>query len=151
MKVLTDEDYKSFCEQEGSLITIFTDNDIYRCSFNSEDPTAIINGQRTYRFLSVVLKECRSIFIAWSDEDMSRYDVLLSINPQSIGMHGSGLRKTDLFVSVMGIGCFGFERLERDGKLHGGYIGEKLKLSGDCEKLAELLNGIIFYEQPPIE
>lgn len=53
-----------------------------------------------------------------------------------------GIRGTDLFISIMSIGAFGFKL---DGIKHGSYIEEKLNIHGivDIDKLAELINGVL--------
>lgn len=53
-----------------------------------------------------------------------------------------GLRDTDLFISIMGHSSFGFTI---DNEKYSGYIGEKLKITGDetQERLADLINGVI--------
>ena len=53
-----------------------------------------------------------------------------------------GLRGSDLFISIMSLGAFGFKV---DTIKHRSYVAEKLNLSGDTtiEKFTELLNGII--------
>lgn len=53
-----------------------------------------------------------------------------------------GIKGTDLFVSIISLGSFGFKV---DTIKHSGYVAEKLKLCGEItiEKFTELLNGII--------
>ena len=53
-----------------------------------------------------------------------------------------GLKGTDLFVSIMSTGAFGFKL---DGEKHSSYIAEKLNIQGQStiNKLADLINGII--------
>lgn len=103
----------------------------------------VINGQATYDEIVANLVLGRSIMIGWTDEQMSHFDILFSFRA---GRYGSqiqgGLRpETDLLVSIMRVGAFGFE--VNASELHPGYVGEKLFMSGTtCEKLTELINGV---------
>ncbi len=99
----------------------------------------VINGENTYREIADKLLNKESIIIGWTDEKYTHYDILFSIYPYKKGYLQRGLTHDDLYVSIIGLGSFGFNICnEHDG----GYIAEKLNLSGDCSKLAELLNNI---------
>ena len=60
------------------------------------------------------------------------------------GGYQRGLKHSDLFVSIMSIGAFGFK--VDDNKKRPTYIAEKLfnnNLNSSVEKVTELINGII--------
>jgi len=110
----------------------------------------IINGEETYSDIAEILLNTgnlldgNSVLIGWTDENMTHFDILFSlyINKQGTNIQG-GIRDTDLFVSIMRLGAFGFEINKKE--IHYGYISEKLFLRGDSitnEKLGELINGV---------
>lgn len=109
---------------------------------NVDEYGEVINGEKTYKEIAYQLKSGKSIIIGWTDENYTHYDVLFSLNVEKEGNLQHGLRWTDLFVSIIGIGAFGFVV---DGSKNSGYIGEKLNLGNNIttEKLTELINGII--------
>lgn len=99
----------------------------------------VINGTSTYRGIAEKLLKKESIIIGWTDEEYTHYDILFAIYPHKEGYLQRGLTHDDLYVSIIGLGSFGFNICnDHDG----GYIAEKLNLSGDCKRLAELLNNI---------
>ena len=122
----------------------------------------VINAEETYKTIAAVLKNGRPMLIGWTDEMGSHYDILFTYKPASslgqilngvwiedVFLSGSfqgGIKPSDLFVSIMRLGCFGFEVENLDTDWH--YYSEKLggrfnEPTG--EKLAELINGIKEY------
>jgi|SRR6266496_3444993 len=105
----------------------------------------IENGEQTYL---AIAKEIQSypMVIAWTDNEGSQLDVLLVLRPRQVGFLQGGVRgSTDLFVSIMRLGAFGFDTGITD--THPSYIGEKLRLGDNVttDKLTELINGIRRY------
>ena len=103
----------------------------------------VINGQDTYETIADRLKEYEHILIGWTDGLGTHFDILICNGSEfEGGNHQGGIRSNDLFVAIMRLGEFGFNR---SPDLHPGYVGEKLNVGGDAtaEKLAELINGII--------
>ncbi len=103
----------------------------------------VINGKNTYRTIADFLLIKEPVIIGWTDEEYTHYDILFNLGCQKFGMLQRGLKQTDLYVSVMSIGSFGFKL---DSEKHPGYVAEKLfhgKLDGSVEKLTELINGVI--------
>lgn len=103
----------------------------------------IINGENTYKEISKKLKEGQSVIIGWVDEEMTRLDILFSYLPYTEGTYlQRGIRRNDLFVSIMGMCAYAFSI---ENEKYSGYIGEKLKIGNNetTEKLTELINGII--------
>ena len=110
---------------------------------NKNEYGEIINGQDTYKEIAAKLKNGESVIIGWTDEKLTRFDILLTYLPYTEGTYlQRGIRVTDIFVSIIGIGSYGFD-ISNDKEP--GYVGEKLKLGNNetTEKLTELLNGII--------
>lgn len=109
---------------------------------NKDDYGEVINGENTYKEISYQLKHGNSVIIGWTDGEGTHLDILFSVNVVKEGILQGGLRWSDLFVSIMRIGCFGFTT---DGEKHSGYVGEKLNLRDNVttDKLTELINGII--------
>ena len=111
---------------------------------NKDEYGEIINGVETYRDIVHYLKTNGSIIIGWTDEEFTHYDILFSCNV--IKIKGNelqrGLRWTDLFVSIIGVGAMGFITDEEKSPA---YVGEKLNLNVNYTtiKLTELINGII--------
>jgi len=103
----------------------------------------VINGERTYQWLANDLKEGRAVLIGWTDQNSTHFDILLKLGVQKYGDNfQGGIRGSDLFVSVMRRGAFGFNPDHTD--THPGYYDEKLGggMGITGEKLAELINGI---------
>lgn len=103
----------------------------------------VYNTETTYKRLASLLTET-SVVIAWTDQEGTQLDILLTLFPLQVGPLQRGLRgNRDLFVAVMGFGAHSFDAAHTD--THGGYISEKLGGGGynvTWEKVAELLNGI---------
>lgn len=85
----------------------------------------------------------RSVIIGWTDEKYTHLDLLFNYVPFKQGMLQRGLRGNELYVSIIGIGSFGFDVNNSDKVA--GYISEKLNINGEptISKLAELINNII--------
>ena len=103
----------------------------------------VINGEKTYVKIAESLKKGTPFFIGWYDEDFTHYDILFSYKCDGEGMHQRGIRNSDLFVSIMSIGSYGF-KLEYPKATE--YIGEKLfggRTDISVEKVTQLINGVI--------
>ncbi len=105
----------------------------------------IVNGDNTYRQITVDLNTHSSVIVGWTDGRSTHHDVLFTLRPAQHGSLQGGLRgPTYLFVSIMRRGCFGFRVAERE--LHPRYIAEKLGDSPEsptCKALAELISGVM--------
>lgn len=103
----------------------------------------VINGEHTYSEISKELKLGRSVIIGWTDDEFTHYDLLFNYNTHKQGSLQRGLRGMELYVSVIGLGAFGFDVSNSDKSA--GYIAEKLNINGDdtTQKVAELINNII--------
>lgn len=104
----------------------------------------IINYENTYKDIAEILKE-QSVIIGWNDDKYTHLDILFSCGAykQSGNYLQRGLRGRELFVSIIGLGAFGFD-INANEKAPG-YIAEKLNINGEptVEKLGELINGVI--------
>ena len=121
----------------------------------------IINSEEVYMAIAKNLKTDKAVLIGWSDEKMTHFDILFTYQPIAdvrqilngtmigdeflSGSFQGGICPSDLFVSIMRVGCFGFD--VKHTNTNSGYYDEKL--SGrlqigktTSEKLAELINGI---------
>lgn len=112
---------------------------------NQDKYDEIINGEQTYKTIALKLKFGIPVLIGWTDEFGTHLDILFTNGAykEKYNMNQMGLKADDIFVSVMGIGSFGFYRNDED--VSPDYIGEKLNLNGKnetTEKLAELINNI---------
>lgn len=110
---------------------------------NVDDYGEIINGPYTYKGIANRVKEGEPVIIGWTDEEYTHLDLLFNYKTYKEGMLQRGLRGNELYVSIMGLGAFGFD--VKDREIHEGYIAEKLNIRGELtvSKLAELINGII--------
>src|SRR3990167_6718131 len=102
----------------------------------------IINSPETYKEIADTLKRRVSVLIGWTDGDMTHLDILFTVNVDGFGHFQGGVKDTDLFVSIMRRGAFGFEKDKDD--THAGYYNEKLGggLGSTADALAELINGV---------
>jgi hypothetical protein len=121
----------------------------------------VINSEKTYKGIAKRLKLGRSVLIGWTDENATHFDILFAYQVNSIvgqALNGvfvgdhflssnfqGGIRPSDLFVSIMRVGCFGFEI--ENTNTDWGYYSEKLGSRGSLgettgKKIAELINGI---------
>ena len=100
----------------------------------------VVNGYNTYREIADLLVTGKRILIGWSDEDALHYDILFSMGAIRFGNMQGGIESTNLFVSIMRKGSFGFSVLNND--THHNYYAEKLFLGSESEKVGELINGV---------
>lgn len=111
---------------------------------NKDEYDEIINGPDTYKTIAKKLKEGKSVIIGWTDEEMTHQDILFTGGAYKEEGNGlqRGIRCSDLFISIMSRGSFGF--LPYDEK-DVGYVAEKLSLgiNTTSRKLTELINGVI--------
>jgi len=107
------------------------------------------NSTETYKEISDILQDKKSLFFSWTDGVGTMFDILMTVHPNTLennSMHfQAGRRSSDLFVAVMGVGAETFVGRERKEPLHPNYISEKLGVgSGKTgEKLGELISGVI--------
>ena len=111
---------------------------------NKDEYGEIINGPNTYTEIAKQLQNGISVIIGWTDEKMTHYDILFTggAYKEKDNFLQRGLRGTELFVSIMSWGAFGFDTNTFKEK---GYVAKKLNLgiNETSEKITELLNGII--------
>lgn len=102
----------------------------------------VLNHQETYETLALQLSLGIPMMIGWTDGMMSHFDILFNYKALVEGNPQGGLRASDLYVSVMRKGAFGFEISKTD--THASYYGEKLMMGSGptTDKLAELINGV---------
>ena len=111
--------------------------------FDKNKYDEIINGEETYKVIAGNLMQGLNVFIGWTDNIYTHYDILFTYKALGTGGYQRGLRYTDLFVSIMSIGSFGF-KIDSDKDV--GYIAEKLFNGREDESVkavTELINGII--------
>lgn len=103
----------------------------------------VINGKDTYREIEKHLIKGESVGIGWTDEDSTHFDIISTLGIKKYGLFQRGIKANDLFVSILHWSSYGFRT---DGIKLGGYIQEKLRLSGydiTGEKVKELVNRVI--------
>ena len=111
--------------------------------FDKNKYDEIINGEETYKVIAGNLKQGLSVFIGWTDNVYTHYDILFTYKAMGTGGYQRGLKTSDLFVSIMSVGSFGF-KIDSDKDV--GYIAEKLFYGREDESVkavTELINGII--------
>ena len=112
---------------------------------NKEEYGEIVNGKDTYKEIANKLKIGQALIIGWTDEDSTHFDILFTyrVYKETENYLQRGLRGNELFISIIGLGSFGFD--VNNPKKSPGYIGEKLNVTGDItkKKLADLINGVI--------
>lgn len=127
----------------------------------TDEYNEVINHPNTFKAIAEELKKSKAVLIGWTDENYTHFDILFTYKPTvAIGqiINGvfvediflsanfqGGIRPTDLFVSIMRVGAFGFEVNNKD--THWSYYDEKLGSRfrfGETigAKLAELINGV---------
>lgn len=101
----------------------------------------VVNDPATYQEIASRLQD-HPVLVGWTDEAGTHFDILFAINVEGYGTFQGGLKVTDLFVSIMRRGAFGFE-IEHINT-HTGYYDEKLGggMGSTAERLAELINGV---------
>lgn len=112
--------------------TIFIDMDQYK---------TVINGQATYEHIAYRIKECGPIYIPWTDQEGTQYDILFCM-PKMFGPIQRGIRNGDFFVAVQGFGMWAWDINENE--IYTSYMCEKLHMprNTSTDKLAELLTGV---------
>jgi hypothetical protein len=121
------------------------------------------NSEELYKWIAEGLRANKPVLIGWTDGRSTHFDILFTYTPivnrnqlfgetlvggipLSMIFHG-GISHTDLFVSIIGLGSFGFDINDID--TYPNYYDEKL--SGNrigkvtSEKLADLINGVKKY------
>lgn len=106
----------------------------------------LYNSVKTYNAIAWMLAKTNSCIIGWMDGDGSHHDILFTLEPYQMGRLHGGMRGPDnLFVSVLRIGCFGFDIVRARG-MHPSYIAEKLNLSltsSTTKSITDLINGVL--------
>jgi len=112
--------------------------------FTLDEYGEVINSDETYQAIARKLCITGSMLIGWTDEDGTHVDILFTLTPKKRGNIQGGLHLgTNLFVSIMRLGAFGFDIHEVDTP--SGYYAAKLNLGGPnatTDKLADLINGV---------
>lgn len=104
----------------------------------------VINSPRTYKSLAKALKTKSAVIIGWTDELGCHYDILFCYT--AVRKEGNylqrGINPSDLFVSIIGKGAFGFKT---EHTKESSYIAEKLNLgiNETTKRFTDLINGII--------
>lgn len=109
---------------------------------NYDDFGEVVNGTDTYETIARNLKLGISTIIGWTDGEASHFDILFTKGAEPHGTLQGGVEGSDLFISIMRCGSFGFEVGPTD--THHGYYAEKLRMypGKTTEALAELINGV---------
>lgn len=103
----------------------------------------VINGEKTYAVIKDNLLKGKNVLVGWTDGLSTHYDILFTYQAEKYGSVQRGLKSTDLFVSVIGFGTFGFKI---DSLKHSSYIAEKLfnyRYDSSVEEITKLINGVI--------
>lgn len=113
---------------------------IERHDVSYDDWREVMNSDQTYEEVARILRSGTPVVLGWTDGGGTHLDVLFAWRARQYGSLRGGLRAgTDLFVSVMRIGAFGFEA-PGNGPSHVNYISSKLGSTTDA--LADLINGV---------
>ena len=110
---------------------------------NSNMYGEVINGEKTYKYIAKNIKSGQPTLIGWTDEEYTHYDILFAYDIEKDGYTQGGIEDSDLYVSIMRIGAFGFKT---NNEKYPGYIAEKLfckNIDSSIEKVTELINGVI--------
>lgn len=120
---------------------------------NFDEYGEVINGEDTYREIADLLTDIsglagrKPVIIGWTDGKGTHFDILFVLGAEKFGTIQGGIRGSDLFVSIMRWGAFGFCVDHKD--TDAGYYEEKLGNRGTfgptAEPLAELINGVKKY------
>lgn len=105
---------------------------------NYDEYGEVINGTDTFTSVANKLMNHKPVLIGWTDGQGSHYDVLFVLGVDKHGTVQGGVDSTDLFVSIMRKGAFGF-----DPKVlgtHESYYAEKLHVF--APQFAELVEGV---------
>lgn len=104
----------------------------------------VLNSAETYQEIVTNLHERGSCLIGWTDEMGTHFDILFVWKPPTTGNIQGWIRPlSDLFVSILRIGSFGFET-GTGTQAHAGYYAEKLNLdqSGTLAPLKILIDAV---------
>lgn len=113
---------------------------------NKDTYGEVINGPETFRRIAEEIETGGRMLVGWIDESGTHFDILFAYQTAIEGNNiQGGIKASDLFVSIMRWGAFGFEVSNED--THAGYFEEKLGARGGFgkptrDKLAELINGV---------
>lgn len=106
----------------------------------------VVNGPNTYARIAEQLRQRACAIIGWTDGAATHHDVLFTLSPTSHGEIHFGLRSAQcLFVSVVHVGCFGFDLFSQTPHSPA-YIEEKLGMGHEnatTAALAELIDGVL--------
>lgn len=106
----------------------------------------VVNGEKTYRAIAEDLSQT-PVLVGWTDQNGTHLDILFTRSAMKYGTVQGGVQGSDLFVSIMRWGAFGFDPDEKE--THNGYYDEKLgnraSLGPTASPLAELINGVKKY------
>lgn len=107
----------------------------------------VINGPDTYATIALRLDEEQPVMIGWTDGHGTHFDILFVLGSKKYGsnIQGGIHPTTDLFVSIMRWGAFGFDIEHTDTAP--GYYEEKLgrhrAFGVECaQAFADLINGV---------
>lgn len=111
---------------------------------NTDDYGEVMNGDGTYRVIANALDDEGKYLVAWTDLSGAHLDILFTRWVPFTGPVQHGIKPgTDLFVSVIGFGSFGF-KIDNENT-HPSYYAEKLRgVPADMDALTELINGVKF-------
>lgn len=113
--------------------------------FDTDSYGTVYNTSHNFALLASILEKGESVLIPWTDEEYTQLDLLFAYKSVSQGRLQRGLKKTDLFVSVIGIGAFGFSVGEDSIESHPSYIKEKFGVNSrgiTWDKLTKLINSV---------
>lgn len=106
----------------------------------------VINGDKTYKSIAFELA-ASPVLVGWTDQKGTHLDILFTRSALVFGTIQGGVSGSDLFVSIMRWGAFGFD--PENKSTEGGYYDEKLgnrgSLGATAAPLAELINGVKRY------
>lgn len=116
----------------------------YAAVMNVDDYLEVVNGRKTFEFIAGVLRKERCFVTGWSAENSMHLDIMFTLRPRQGGFLNRGCSGlTDMFVSIIGVGCWGFKIDET--YIHPNYVNEKFTIKFDLTtsiKVAELINGV---------
>lgn len=137
--VLT-EDIQDLPNDEGVETVYYCPNKDEHVSLFDEDGevevSVVNNSNLLYEFIAFTLKTKSALFVRWTDNHGSVYDILFSL-PLPVGKPGRGYTCGDLVVAISGKSCFHFATKKVSAAY---YYNEKLGVYN--EELTTLLNSI---------
>lgn len=117
--------------------------------FDIDEYGEVLNGERTFDNVAMMLKLGIPVFIGWTDHRGSHVDILMQYKSGGffkLGNIQGGIEYSDLFVSIMRVGAWGFEfnKVYKEPD----YVEEKLDmmsiLKGEtATQLAILINNVM--------